>query len=177
MSLFANGEEVNAWLIGLGTLLGGVLGAVGTLIVKIIQQRDISSESHRKIAAKERRDTIEEWQDWAAYQQAQSERKDAAIRDQQLAIEALQRENSTCREETAQLYTQVWYLTDALKRAYVSLKALGQDPGEVPTAPEMKHRSNESEFRTRQAAQSVQILQESEASKPVPPVVPVPAKD
>lgn len=162
-------EIAGGWWAALGGLVTAVLGGAAAVVVSVWKQKDKSTASSARLATKERRDTIDEWRNYANYLLAQNERKDQAIKDQQEAIESILGDHSECREKIAELRAYVWYLMDALRRAFASLKALGQNPGDIPDMPTDRHGQSDSEFKVRQAEQSANLVSAKDKSAEVKP--------
>jgi hypothetical protein len=135
----------------------------------------VKAETKAAVEAKERlddaskrKDTIIEWQSYAAALIAHSERQDATIEQHQRAIDALSRDNSNCREEAAEQRQCIHFIYDHLKRLHRLLTNAkvsgGVDPGELPELPAMHPHTThgpDSQFLANQASQSAELLRES----------------
>lgn len=165
-----------AELDGESGILIGVATAVGTaagFIIKAVSDAwRVRAETRAKVAsgeradaATERKDTITEWQSYAAALVAHNDRQEATISQYQVAIDALIRDKSGYREEAAEQRQCIYFLYDHVKRLHRMLKTgIPADPGELPELPPMQHHDftgHDSRFLANQASQSAQLLKES----------------
>ena len=116
-----------------------------------------------------RADAIGEWRELLKQREEHAERLEAVIRQDQQAIEALQRENADCREEAAEMRSSQYFLYELLKRHHALLVSLGHDLGDLPALPSLRPRGHEADFLARQAAASAQLSQEAGQKLSPPP--------
>jgi uncharacterized coiled-coil protein SlyX len=158
--LLAEGD-VGGWL-AVGTVVGALLTAAAGAAVKLLSER-------RRIAKDARLDAIAEWRELAARLEAQHERCEAVISQQQQALDALRAIYTGCREDCVETRSNLRHLYECVRRMHARLKAAGQDPGELPEMPPERERSSaEAEFLARQAAQSAGLLKAADKAI-VPP--------
>lgn len=161
MGIFADVET--GWVVVLSTAAGGLITALSGAVLGLLKSR-------REGLRQARSDALAEWREIVAKLEAQNERRDAVIGQQQRVIETLSEENADCREESAGQRTSLRHFLDTIRRHAAALRALGHDPGpdpELPPARPRREGADSSQFLARQAAQSAAML--TEADKTIRP--------
>jgi hypothetical protein len=160
--------EAGIWIgvaTAVGTAAGFIIKAVSDAMKTKAETRAKVASGERADAAAARKDTVAEWQSYAAALVAHNDRQESTISQYQVAIDALMRDKVSYREEVAEQRQCIYFLYDHVKRLHKMLKTgVPVDPGELPELPPMHQRElpgQDSRFLANQAIQSAELLKQS----------------
>ncbi len=190
----STGTDAPGWMVGAGVLIGALSAALVALWTSWGRAKIADKEATAKIGeaarkeqarneevvrkgqAKERKDSLLEWQTISQRLQDQIDRYDAVVRQNQETIQAITEEHAECREDYAQSRSAIHFLYQHLQMVYSQAEQNGVKLGDMPELPPMREPSStsRSEFLRRQTAQSVELLRESTRAIQAPSVTPPP---